>query len=81
MEAGDYLLVVVLIVLVVVGFIINPTIPIALIFFLYVHSRVKKQKSETDKLAEYYKDIQLKKQERYYDAVNKRVERKEQIKK
>lgn len=81
MEAGDYLLVVVLIVLVVVGFIINPAIPIALIFFLYVHSRVKKQKSESDKLAEYYKDIQLKKQERYYDAVNKRVERKEQIKK
>lgn len=81
MEAGDYLLIVVLIVLVVVGFIINPTILIAIIFFLYVHSRVKKQKFDTDRLAEYYKDIQLKRQEHYYDAVNKRVERKEQIKK
>lgn len=81
MEAGDYLLIVVLIVLVVVGFIINPTIPIALIFFLYVHSRVKKQQSDTDRLAEYYKDIQLKRQEHYYDAVNKRVARREQIKK
>lgn len=78
MEAGDYLLVVVLIVLLVVGLILNPAIPIAILFFLYVHSRVKKQKSENDRLAEYYKDIQLKKQDAYYDAVNKRVARKEE---
>ena len=80
MGTGDYLLVVVLIVLVVVGLIINPAIPIAILFFLYVHSRVKKQKSESNRLAEYYKDIQLDKQDAYYDAVNKRVARKEETK-
>lgn len=80
MGTGDYLLVVVLIVLVVVGLIINPAIPIAILFFLYVHSRVKKQQSEKDRLAEYYKDIQLKKQDAYYDAVNKRVAKKEETK-
>lgn len=81
MEAGDYLLIVVLIVLVVGGLIINPVIAIAILFFLFVHSRVKKQKSESNRLAEYYKDIQLKKQDSYYDAVNKKVARKEETKK
>ena len=81
MEAGDYLLAVVLIVLVVGGLIINPVIAIAILFFLYVHSRVKKQQSEKDRLAEYYKDTKLKKQDAYYDAVNKRVARKEEFKK
>lgn len=78
MEAGDYLLFGFLVVLVVVGLIINPAIGIAILFFLFVHSRVKKQKSESNRLAEYYKDIQLRKQDYYYDAVNKRVARKEE---
>lgn len=81
MDTGDYLLLGFLVVLVVVGLIINPAIGIAILFFLYAHSKVKKQKSETDKLAEYYKDIQLRKQDAYYDAVNKRVARKEEAKK
>ena len=77
MEAGDYLLIVVLIVLVVVGLILNPAIAIAFLFFLFIHSRVKKQKSEANKFADYYKDIQQMKQEHYYDTVNKRVARRE----
>lgn len=81
MDTGDYLLFGFLVVLVIVGLIINPAIGIGFIFFLYLHSKVKKQKSETDKLAEYYKDIQLRKQDAYYDAVNKRVARKEETKK
>lgn len=81
MDTGDYLLLGFLVVLVIVGLIINPAIGIAILFFLFVHSRVEKQKSESNRLAEYYKDIQLKKQDAYYDAVNKRVERKEEAKK
>ena len=81
MDTGDYLLFGFLVVLVIVGLIINPAIGIGIIFFLYLHSRVKKQKSETDRLAEYYKDIQLRKQDYFYDAVNKRVARKEETKK
>ena len=81
MDTGDYLLFGFLVVLVIVGLIINPAIGIAILFFLFVHSRVKKQKSESNRLAEYYKDIQLRKQAHYYDAVNKRVARKEEAKK
>ena len=81
MNTGDYLLLGFLVVLVIVGLIINPAIGIAILFFLFVHSRVKKQKSESNRLAEYYKDIQLRKQDYYYDAVNKRVARKEETKK
>jgi len=81
MEAGDYLLIVVLIVLVVVGLIINPVIAFAFIFFLYIHSKVKKQQSENNRNAEYYKDIQQRKQDAYYNAVNKRVARKEEANK
>lgn len=81
MNTGDYLLLGFLVVLVVVGLIINPAIGIAILFFLFVHSKVKKQKSESNRLAEYYKDIQQKKQDAYYDAVNKRVAKKEEAKK
>lgn len=78
MEAGDYLLIVALIALVVVGLIINPVIAIAILFFLFIHSRVKKQQSENDKFKDYYKFIQDRKLNAYNDAVNKRVERKEE---
>lgn len=57
MEAGDYLLVVVLIVLVVVGLILNPVIAIAFIFFLFIHGSVKKQEAENKSNAKYYRDV------------------------
>lgn len=57
MEAGDYLLVVVLIVLVVVGLIINPVIAIAFVFFLFMRGCVKKQEAENKNNAKYYRDV------------------------
>ncbi|RHL88489.1 hypothetical protein [Bacteroides intestinalis] len=57
MEAGDYLLVIVLIVLVVVGLIINPVIAIAFVFFLFMRGSVKKQETENKSNAKYYRDV------------------------
>lgn len=80
MGTGDYLLVVVLIVLVVVGLIINPAIGLAFIFFLYVHSRVKSQKAEQAKNEELRRWRQESRINANLDAMNKRVARKEETK-
>ncbi|MFK2747908.1 hypothetical protein ACIXUO_04650 [Bacteroides fragilis] len=81
MEAGDYLLVVVLIVLVVVGLIINPAIGLTFIFFLFIHGKVKSQKAEQAKNAELYKWRQEKRIDVNLDAMNKRITKKEETKK
>lgn len=80
MGTGDYLLVVVLIVLVIVGLIINPAIGLAFIFFLYVHSKVKSQKAEQAKNEELRRWRQERRINTNLDAVNKRVARKEETK-
>lgn len=78
METGDYLLFGFIIVLVIGGLIINPVIAIAIIFFLYVHSRVQKQKEEQSKNAELQRWRQEKRIDANLDAVNKKVARKEE---
>lgn len=80
MGTGDYLLVVVLIVLVVVGLIINPAIPIAILFFLYVHSRVKSQKAEQAKNEELRRWRQERRINTNLDAMNNRITKKEETK-
>lgn len=80
MEAGDYLLVIVLIVLVVVGLIINPAIGLAFIFFLFIHGKAKSQKAEQAKNEEASRWRQERKINANLDAMNKRIIKKEETK-
>lgn len=78
METGDYLLVVVLIVLVVVGLIVNPVIAIAFVFFLFMRGSVKKQEAENKSNAKYYRDVMQGKRDA---IIAKELERNKNIKK
>lgn len=80
MEAGDYLLFGFLVALVIVGLIINPAIGLAFIFFLFIHGKVKSQKAEQAKNAELYKWRQERRISANLDAMNKRIVKKEDIK-
>lgn len=76
METSGYLLLGIILVIAIVGLIINPAIAVAILFFLFIYCKVQKQKSENARLTDYYKSIREKRLDAYYDAVNKRVNRK-----
>lgn len=81
METGDYLLFGFIIVLVIGGLIINPVIAIAIIFFLYIHSRVQKQKEEQRKNAELQRWRQERRIKSYSNRLNEKIAKKEEFKK
>lgn len=77
METGDYVLFGILVLLVVAALILNPAIGFAILFFLYIHSKVKKQKAEQSKDMDLRKWRLEDRQDAYYDRVNKRIAKRE----
>lgn len=80
MEAGNYLFVVVLIVLV-VGLILCPPLIVTILTILFIYSSVKNQKEEQRKNAELQRWRQERRINANLDAVNKKVAKKEKFKK
>lgn len=80
METGNYLFVVVLIVLV-VGLILCPPLIVAILIILFIYSSIKSQKEERHKNAELQRWRQERRSNANLGAMNKRVTKKEEFKK
>lgn len=79
METGNYTLVVVLIVLV-VGFILCPPLIVTILIILFIYSSIKSQKEEQRKNAEMQRWRQERRINANFDAMNKRIAKKEEFK-